>query len=409
MSWKDDIGKDFIIQTGDNVSYTVFANKYSKQLSWNHDVFSFIGIKGQLGKKEEQLARQFPLEFYFQGEDHLEESKRFENSLNNKNPCLVSHPLYGNILCHLFSLTFSNNENELNVTKITGTAIETLTEGGLLETNPVTAILLSQRSILDTGPAEIVDMPIVIADGVQIKDNMDAIKQTGLTIVTIPDEANQYTNVFNEAITAVNVITATPIIAMAQLCNFISMPANFTALVKDRLTFLEYQYEKFLATVTGYVVNPTKKKLFEIQAATCISAMCVAAITPIGTEYKTAKDVLNVANRLADNFNNFITTLDGLQVSQGGINEYYIFSADLYLQLSYCVQLTLSNLILIALSGKQERFVYTTEDSNAIILSHKYYGADLDDVNLHYFCDTNNFTYHQLILIKKGTKIVYYV
>lgn len=409
MSWKDDIGKDFIIQTGDNVSYTVFANKYSKTVAWNHDVFSFIGIKGQLGKKEEQLARQFPLEFYFQGEDHLEESKRFEDSLNNKIPCLVFHPLYGNILCHIFSVTFSNSENELNVTKITGTAIETLTEGGLLETSPVSVILLAQSNILDTAPEEIVGMPIVVADGVQIKQNLEASKQTGLTIITIPDEASNYTNVFNEAITAVNVITASPILAMGAACNFISMPANFTALVKDRLTFLEYQYEKFLATVTGYVVNPTKKRLFEIQSATCIGAMCVAAITPMGTEYKTAKDVLKTAKRLSDNFNNFITTLDSLQVSQGGISEYYIFSAELFFNLSNCVYTTLSNLILIALNGKQERFVYTTEDTNAIILTQKYYGMDNEDVNLQYFCDTNNLTYQQMIFIKKDTKIVYYV
>lgn len=408
MSWKDDIGKDFIIQTGDNVKYTVFANKYSKSVSWNHDIFSFIGIKGQLGKKEEQLARQFPLEFYFQGEDHLEESKRFEASLNNKNPCLVSHPLYGNIVCHIFSATFSNSETELNVTKITGTAIETLTEGGLLETNPVTAIQLAQSQILTTGPGEITGMPITIADGVQIKQNLDASKKSGLKIITIPSEANLYTNVFNEAITAVNVITATPIIAMAQVGNFISMPANFTALVKDRLTFLEYQFGKFLSTVTGQFVNPTKKRLFEIQSATCVSAMCIAAINPFGQEYKTAKDVLGIANRIANNFNNFITTLDSLQVPNGGINQYYVFSADIYFYLSYCVHLTLSNLILIALSGKQERFVYTTEDTNAIILTHKYYGWDNDDINLQYFCDTNNLTYQQMILIKKGTKIVYY-
>lgn len=409
MSWKDDIGNDFIIQTGDDVRYSVFANKYSKTVSWNNDVFSFIGVKGQLGKKEEQLARQFPLEFYFQGEDHLETSKRFENSLNNKNPCLISHPLYGNIICHIFSVTFSNSDNELNVTKITGTAIETLTEGGLLETNPVSVIYLAQKNILDNAPEEITGSIVTVGDGVQIKSNLEASKKVGLTIITIPDEANAYTNVFNEAINAVNVITATPVLAMAQVGNFISMPATFTSLVSDRLTFLEYQFEKFLATVTGFVVNPSKKRLFEIQAATCISAMCIAAITPTGSEYKRTKDVLNIANRLSNNFNNFITTLDNLQVSQGGINEYFIFSAEIFFNLSNCVQTTLSNLILIALNGTQERFVYTSEDSNAIILAHKYYGGDNDDVNLQYFIDTNNLTYQQMMLIKKGTKIVYYV
>ena len=102
MSWIDDINQDFTIQTGDGTVYKVYANKYSQTVAWNHDIFSFIGVKGQLGKKEQQLARRFPLEFYFQGAEHSYETKEFATSLDNKNPCIISHPLYGNITCHIF-------------------------------------------------------------------------------------------------------------------------------------------------------------------------------------------------------------------------------------------------------------------------------------------------------------------
>src|ERR1019366_6892796 len=128
-----------------------------------------------------------------------------------------------------------------------------------------------------------------------------------------------------------------------------------------------------------------KKTLFEIQSSATISAMCLTAITPIGNEYNTTKDVLNIIKRLQTNFNLLITTLDSIQISNGGVKEYYVYSPDVYSALSDCVNLTLSKLIAIALNGKQERFVYTTEDGNAILLSHKYYGGDNNDNNLQYF------------------------
>ncbi len=408
MSWIDNIAQPFTIRTGDGKVYSVFSNRYSRTASWNNDVFSFIGIRGQLGKKEEALARKFPLEFYFQGADHLETSQLFENSLNDKNPCQIAHPLYGNIIAHIFTVTFSNSETELNITKITCEAVETITEAGLLEPNPYQAIVLAQKTLLETVPDEVPDA-ISISDAFTMKAGMPVDKANGLKIITIPDEAKLYTNVFNEAISLVNVITASPILAMAAACNFISMSGNFTTLVGDRMTFLESQFDRFLATVIGHAVNPVQKKIFELQASTCISAMCIAAITPFGGEYKRSKDVFNIAGRMAGKYNEFIDALDSLQVSAGGPNEYYLYSADIFFFLNNCVKTTISNLILIALNGKQERFVYTTENSNPILLAHKYYGGDIDDENLQYFCDTNNLKIEQNIFIPKGTKIVYYV
>ena len=409
MSWIDDINQDFTIQTGDGKLYKVYANKYSKNVAWNHDIFSFIGVKGQLGKKEQQLARRFPLEFYFQGADHLETSQAFENSLDSKDPIIINHPLYGNIVCHIFSVIFSNSENELNVTKITGEAIETLTEQGLLSFSPEVRVAQLQMKVYNSSiDPEIIDYPIKVSDGTQLLATAKANKNNGLKIITIPDEANLYTNVFNQAATAIGAIIASPVLAMAALGNFITMPQTFTAIVNDRLSFLESQLQNFLATI-GINSNPTQKKLFEIQSTNCVAAMCVTATTPIGNEYLTSIDVLNIATRLQNNFNLLITTLDSLQVSNGGINQYYIFSPDTYYALMDCVNTTLGNLIVIALAGKQERFVNIPEDSNAIILAHRYYGCDNDDVNLQYFCDTNNLTYDEMILIKKGTQIVYYI
>jgi hypothetical protein len=302
------------------------------------------------------------------------------------------------------SITFDDTDR--NVTKINCTAIETILITGLVNPDPISNITLALIQINTVAPTETIN--VSVRNGDEIKETMSAAKEDGLKIITIQDEATEYVNAFNSAIGAVNVITATPIIAMAQVCNFVSMPARFTSLVQDRLKFLESQFQRFLATIIGYTVNPAKKKLFEIQSASGVAAMCVAAVTPIGFEYRTAKSVFDVMNRIANSYNTTISTLDGLSVSEGGEDEYYVPSATISSLLTNCVNTTLANLLLIAINGKQERFVYTSEDTNAIILAHRYYGTSENDVNLDYFIETNNFRYDQLIGIKKGTRIVYY-
>lgn len=410
MSWQTDVKQDFTITTGDGRVYIVFWNKASKVLGWHHETFSFIRVRGQLIKKEEALARQFPMDFYFQGENHLETSREFEDSLNDKNPVTINHPIYRNIVAQIVSITF--DDSDLNATKITCVAIETINYVGRISSDPFLEIQSKEAILFIAAPAEIAGVgPIKTEYKNEIKNNLTSIKNKGLKIVTLDDEVKQYTNAFNQAINFVNVLTETPIQAMAAVTTFITMPARFTALVSDRLNFLVSQFKSFLQVLKsgGGLKSPVQKKLFEIQCATCISSMCIAAVTPVGNEYTTSASALKVARVIDDNYTEFLTALDDAEISQGGVNTYYTYSPDIMFILADCVNITISNIILIALNGKQERFINVDEDTNVFKLTHKYYGMSDDDSTIDYFCTTNNLTYHQMIQIKKGTKIVYYV
>jgi hypothetical protein len=71
--------------------------------------------------------------------------------------------------------------------------------------------------------------------------------------------------------------------------------------------------------------------------------------------------------------------------------------------------LNISNLYSIAFAAKQEREYVLDKDSNPILLTHKFYGLDKNDVNLEKFISTNDIGLTEILNIRKGRKIVYYV
>jgi hypothetical protein len=74
----------------------------------------------------------------------------------------------------------------------------------------------------------------------------------------------------------------------------------------------------------------------------------------------------------------------------------------------FIVEETLANLVNIAFGSEQEFSVVTDKNTNAILLTHKYYGLDDADVNLNKFLDTNRIGLSEVLEIPKGREIKYY-
>jgi hypothetical protein len=73
------------------------------------------------------------------------------------------------------------------------------------------------------------------------------------------------------------------------------------------------------------------------------------------------------------------------------------------------IHTTLSSLYSVAFGAKQEHSIILEKDSNPIILTHRFYGLDSDDVKLNNFIEENNLSMSELLNIRKGKKIIYYV
>jgi hypothetical protein len=406
MSWEDKITKQLSITTGDGKIYTVVWINASKSIEWHGSEFSFLEVNGTLAKKKKLLGRKFPLEFYFQGADHLDEFARFERSCSDTRPMVIEHPLYDVIIAQLMSLNVDNTT--MNYSKVTCTAIETITEE-----NPVTTIdpidsIAQIKTVLDVSNEAELTQPPSITDVNTLNIVTAQNYKQGLKIITIPEEAQDYFNAFSTASSYINTATASPLLAMRATISMLTMPAKFTADVKSRVNTLVEQFNNLRITITGIYTVPSKQ-IYEVQGNALISSMCLAASTPLSGNYRNSNSAINIVEILLTNYRLFLTDLDALQSPNGGNPAFFIPGFDALNQLNLLVNLTVSSLLQIALNGRQERSLILTEDTNIITLTHRLYSLDPKDNNISELIDNNKFTYKDMLGIEKGKKITYYI
>ena len=406
MSWVDRIQNRLKITTPDEKVYEVLWKNPTKTIEWNASEFAYINVQDQFIDKRLILGRKFPLEFYFVGENHLQEAKFFEVSINDRRPCIIDHPYYDTIIAHIISISF--DDTQLNVTKVTGMALETITENNPRTTiSPVDAVLLKKIEIDESTEAEL-NAEIVISDIDTLNQTNAQAYNSGIKIITIPEEAQEYFNLFNTASSYVNTLTATPLLAMRATISLLTMPSKFTASVQDRIKTLLSTFNDLRVTLSG-ILRLGSKQIYETKGNAVISSMCQAAVTPIKGNYTNSTSALNIIETISAAYDQYLADLDSLQAENGSSPDSFVPGHEAMSQLSEIVGLTLSNLIEIALNGKQERSVILTEDSNIILLTHRFYGLDKNDENIQEFVNNNNLTYKDVLGIGKGRKIVYYV
>lgn len=408
MSWIEKIKTDLIITTGDAKEYRPQWLNATKSVDFNITEFDFVNVQGSLVDRREPKARKFNLELYFQGEDCLDNSAAFELSANDKRAWRVSHPFYGSIICHPASLLFDNTK--LNVTKITGTIIETITDDKPKSNISPVDKIAEDKQALDDVCAEVF-AATVTPEASDVSSMIDSTQQTydEGALVARGDDAQNYFNLFNTANAAILNATAQPLAAIRALQAVINAPAVFADNVQNRFGLLQDQFEALRNQLTN-IFSPNEKRIYQAQGSAMVSSMALAAATPqTASEYGNMQAALDVAETLLNNYNQFLEDLDGLQTDNGGLPESYIPDPEPLIGLNDLISFTVSNLFDIALEAKQERAIILEEDSNAILLTHRFYGLDAADELLDYFIATNQIGLNELLQIRKGRKIFYYV
>lgn len=406
MSWLDQIKNDLIITCGDNKEYRPSWINASFEQQYNTAEFDYPDLPGTKVDRRQRRGRRFNLEIYFQGDDHLDVSNKFWNSCNDRRAWTLQHPFYSTLIVQPLSLSFDNTD--LNVTKITGIIVETITDDNPKINQSADDQVPILKEILDANmELALVEFPTPSDVNMMSQKNNDLFAK-GVPIIKLPEEFEEYNNVFNQANTFINTATATPLLAMRATVAMISKPAQFTLSVQQRMDVLSSQFD----TLRNNLLNITRvsaKQIYQIHAGTIVSSMCLAAVTPLAGNYTNVNNVLGIVNRIVATYRQYVEDLDTLQGLNGGNPANFIPSADAITQLNYLYNLTISNLFDIALNSKQERSVILDRDTNLILLTHRFYGLDNDDNNINEMIINNNFGLDHYLVIKKGTKVIYYI
>lgn len=410
MSWLDKIKNELIIKTGDGREFKPLWMKATKEKEFNIAQFEFPDVEGSLVHRTTPKGVVFSLELYFQGEDHLDDAEEFWNASDDPRPWVMTHPYYGQIVGHPTGLKLDNEP--YNVTKISGTFIETITED-----NPKVSIdpkdkISNDKILMDEtfAVAFASGTPPDTNDIITMQKNNTDLYGIGSKRLKLTIDAEQYFNLFNEAQTKIVSATAEPLAAMRALQNVINYPALFTANIQTRLETLVDQFELLRESI-GNITGASGKRIYENNGASLISAMALTSSTPQegDNDYGNRDDVYKVIDNVLNSYNTFLSDLDELQTETGGDLDSYIPDADSMNALNALVNFTLSNLFAIALNSRQERTLILEDDSNVVMLTHRFYGLDQQDVNIDEFMRNNNIGLNEILEVKKGRTIKYYI
>lgn len=409
MSWLEKIQSDLIITTGDGVEYKPMWLNATKKIEYQIAEFEFNELAGTLVKRRKPKGNQYGLELFFTGNDHLDTCREFENSAADERSWTILHPFYGTLIVQPTGLHIDNSV--YNVSKITGTVIETIVEDNpKTNVDPIDNIGLYKDNL----DMQVVDSFDAIPDSTDVNSMQNAnskLYKAGSKLPLLSEESAGYFDSYNKANAAIINGTSEPLQAIRTMQAVINAPALFTSSVKDRATLISSQFLTLSKSIVGITTRPAKK-IYEAQGMGLISALCLAVANPLDSDYKNKNDVLLILATLAKSdtgvYAVFLSDLDRLQSDNGSEVGGYTANPDSMIAFNRLFNFTVSSLFKIALGSRQERSFICTEDTNIILLAHRFYGLDPTDSNIEELISANNIGLSELIQIRKGRTILYY-
>lgn len=409
MSWIDKVKNELIITTGAGDQFKPAWINARLVQEYNIAEFNFPDVEGTLVKRGKRLGIKFAMEIYFEGPDHLEISEQFREASKDQNFWVLEHPYYGVFPCQPTSLDFDNSG--YNITKITGTLIETILDDQPLIYGPEFSLpekIEAEKIQLDSVIESTFVYPLYPGDVNTLRNTNNRAFNLSVPIITLPDEFEIYNNLFNQANTAINTAIASPVLAMRAVTSALTQPARFTASVKSRVNTLANSFDSLRDTVSG-LATVSSKKIYQNQNGTLLAAMCIAASTPQENNYTNNNTVLQIIDLIFGKYGKFLEDIDLLQSTNGSSTLSYVPDPDVLTALANLINTTLSGLFIIALSSRKERSIITETDTNIVVLTHRLYGLDQLDKNIDEIIANNEFGLDHLIQIPKGKKILYYI
>jgi hypothetical protein len=408
MSWIEKIQQQLSITCGDGKTFSPLYVFTNKSVEYNISEFEFVDIEGALVKRRKAKARRFELEIVFQGENNLENADDFENSAKDPRPWVISHPLHGDLTVQPVSLGF--DYRNINVTRITGTVIETLVESTPRGTvDPIDTITESNEKVtasIATSYSE--NVTPTATDVNDLTNSNSTVYNEGKVLAKEGEESDNYFNAFSNANAAILDATSEPLAAMNKLQAVINAPALFQETIVARFNQFKNQIDKFRAQLSG-ITTKNQKYLYQSNVGGVLNAMAYACANPIAKDFAKKQGVFDTIDVLLNSYNQYITDLDSLQSLNGGSPGSFIPTFETMNDLTNLINFTLSNLFNIALGAKQERFVFLETDSNVILLAHRFYGLVPDDSTIDELIEQNEIGLTEILNIKAGRKIIYFI
>jgi hypothetical protein len=415
MAWIDKVITEMKIQTGDGRIYTPNWMNPSVTQEYNVSEFEFPEISGTLVDRRKPKGRRFPLEIYFQGENHLDQASNFMLSAEDNRPWTITHPIYDILVVQPISIAL--DQSQYNVSKFTLTVIETITDN-----QPRSFVIVDDKVEEDV---ELINEKTAESFATEVTPTSDdKNKMTDVSTTTYAQNKKQiksdadglvYFNALNTAQSAIINATIEPNNAMLSLIAMLQAPSLFTQSVDARVKLLKRNFDNLKLTMIGAATTLATlprsiKKIYESNGAALLGGLALASVKNISVDdYSNRKKVADVVEVISAAYNEYLANLDEMQSGTGGNPLDYIPDPSTIIDLTRLVNFTMGNLFNLALNAKQERIFVLEYDSDIITLAHRLYGVKPNDSTIDELIKNNEWSIVHHLQLNKGEEIRYYV
>ena len=403
MSWKDRLeNRKLIITTGDGKVYEPYWRSSEKEKDFNASRYDFIDVSKSLIDRKRPQSNKFPLVFFFQGDDNIEQCDAFEESANDSRFWKMEHPFYGTIKGQ--PLKLKRNDDSFNITEVSVEFWESISEDyPLSEISSRDKTLSKVNELNSLGVAMMVENSTPDSSNIiQVKDSINSVSSN-----QSPDlvSFNDYQNLTTKALKAADKLISDTETALQAAQDVISSPPSFETPVQRRIkSFIKAYYQ-----MKELIDDVFSKIYFEGQGASLIASICQSAMNPMENDYITRSDIENVNEQILEIYSDYLNVLDINQVQLYDTDNSWIPNSAIQSQLYSLVSFVSNNLFQLSFDARQERIFILPEDSNLIVLCHRFMGLDSEDKNMELFRKINNIKNKELYSIKKGREIKYFI
>lgn len=421
MAWIEKIKTDLSLKFGDGNTYTPKWVNATKKYESNYTEFIFKGLSGSFVDRRLPRGTRYELELYFDAtaingvsQDNLDLSDAFfKSSIYNdgiKSPSItLVHPFYGQLQVQSLGWEFDNTD--LNVTKISGTVIETLQEFGLAYPESKPDVIQAKAQAVIRTFSDTYNRVVAIPSAQDIlsqSQSANAVIDSETGFIILQSDLDKLQNAYNAAngfIAMGEAAINQGINTFGYLAYLATLPATFAMTVVNRIAFLTACINNL---TFNSLLSTTQKLLWEEMAGLFQSSMYVSSVTGITNDYKNANDVISVADGLIAQYNAYMANLDTLQTATGGqLNSYFPDPANIQ-AITDIFLYTINALYDIAANSKKQYTVYLPQDSDIITVAYQYLGLQPDDSTIDAIINLNNLTLDEFITLPKGRAITYY-
>lgn len=406
MSWIDKLENNiFSIKTGDGKEFFPLWKSADRSKEFNTKAFDFIDVSGSFVERKKPKSFKYPLTFYFQGDDNIEQSQAFDKSANDNRYWTINHPFYGVIKGQPLSISF--DDSNYNVTEVTVDFWESIVldlpkSNYSIKDN----VLVKKDAILESSATSYASKDVFKSEDIQKNKTSLAITASKFENLQTDDTFTEFSNIVSEGLKASDNLLSDTFNAINKANQILNYPSTTDSTVKDKLSAYKSAYNG-LKSLFSTVAD---KLFFESQGAACLASYCNASVNyTFGTDYTTSIEIEAVVSDLVSLYDDYLLILDDNSVSIYNTDNVYQPDAILMGQMNDLITFTIGNLYALAFESRQQRIVYTDRDTNLILLTHKYLGLDANDENIESFREVNGIQLKELFKIKKGREIKYYV